>query len=43
MDFYVIQRKVRFRILMYIYALFTDAVSCLDYKILRGLYDQIGK
>jgi len=43
MDFYVIQRNVRFRILTYFYALFTDAVSSLDYKIPRVLNDKIGK
>jgi len=43
MDFYVIQRNVRFRIHMYFYALFADAVSSLDYKIPRALNGKIGK
>jgi len=41
MDFYVIQRNVSFRIHMYFYALFTDAVNSLDYKIPRELNDKI--
>jgi len=43
MDFYVIQWNVRFRLHMYFYALFTDAVSSLDYKTPRALNDKIGK
>jgi len=43
MDFYVIQRNVSFRIHMYFYALFTDAVISLDYKIPRMQNDRIGK
>lgn len=42
-DFYVIQRNVRFRIHMYFQALFPDAVSSSDYKIPRVLNDKIGK